>query len=66
MPYLIRNNTVVGKKPKGISKDGEFKSAVSVDGEPKGAGGFRGSAGVLAKGIEMLRDSSELMKVNLN
>ena len=40
-----------------VIKNNGFYEWYTVDGLPKGAGSFRGEAGVLAKAIEMLRDS---------
>lgn len=41
-----------------VIKNNGFFEWYTVDGIPKGAGSFRGEAGVLAKAIEMLRDSN--------
>jgi len=42
-----------------VLKNNGFYEWYTVDGEPKGAGEFRGSAGVLAKAIEMLKAWAE-------
>ena len=41
-----------------VIKNNGFCEWYTVDGIPKGAGYFRGAAGVLGKAIEMLRDDS--------
>ena len=43
-----------------VIKNNGFYEWYTVDGMPKGAGSFRGEAGVLTKAIEMLRDASEV------
>jgi glycogen debranching enzyme len=43
-----------------VIKNNGFYEWYTVDGTPKGAGSFRGEAGVLAKAIEMLRDAYEV------
>ncbi len=40
-----------------VIKNNGFYEWYTIDGIPKGAGNFRGEAGVLAKAIEMLRNS---------
>ncbi len=40
-----------------VIKNNGFYEWYTVDGIPKGAGYFRGAAGVLGKAIEMLKDS---------
>jgi len=61
---LIRNGFIkeareeMQPKVERVIKNNGFYEWYTVDGIPRGAGNFRGSAGVLAKAIEMLREAS--------